>query len=266
MDHTPTLSPLMNVMVRAALKAARALKRDFGEIAHLQVSVKGPGDFVTAADLKAEGILLEELSKARPAFGFLSEESPEKIGTDPAYRWIIDPLDGTSNFMHGLPHFAISLALEKDKELVAGLIYDPIKEEMFRAEKGGGAFLNDQRIRVSSRKKLEESLIATGIPFQNAPHQPEFLSQLQKLMPKVSGIRRWGSAALDLAYVAAGRFEGYWENTVSAWDIAAGIVIVREAGGKITDLNGQHDFFSKKEIFASNGHLHTSILHLIQKK
>lgn len=256
----------MNVMVRAALKAARALKRDFGEIGHLQVSVKGPGDFVTAADLKAEGILLEELTKARPAFGFLSEESPEKIGPDPTYRWIIDPLDGTTNFMHGLPHFAISLALEKDKELIAGLIYDPIKEEMFRAEKGGGAFLNDQRIRVSSRKKLEESLLATGIPFQNFPLQPEFLSQLQKLMPKVAGVRRWGAAALDLAYVAAGRFEGYWENTISAWDIAAGIILVREAGGKVTDLNGQQDFFGKKEICASNGHLHTSILHLIQKK
>lgn len=264
MQFTPVLSPVMNVMIKAVFKAARSLKRDFGEVGHLQVSVKGPGDFATAADLRAEKILSEELLKARPTYGFLGEESAEIIGSEPDCRWIVDPLDGTSNFMHGLPHFAISVALEKNGDMVAGVIYDPVKNELFRAEKGGGAFLNDQRLRVSSRKKLDDSLLATGIPFQQAAKQPEFLQQLHMVMPKVAGVRRWGAAALDMAYVAAGRYEGYWENTVSLWDIAAGIVIVREAGGKVTDIEGQNNF-TNRSVVATNGHLHTSVLHLIQK-
>lgn len=234
-----TASGLHNIMMGAARKAARALNRDFGEVEHLQVSKKGPADFVTAADRKAEEVLVEELSASRPGYGFLLEEAGEIKGTDPSHRFIIDPLDGTTNFLHSVPHFCISIALERSGELVAGVIYDPIRDEMFRAEKGKGAFLNDRRIRVSNRSKLETSLLATGIPFKGKPGHAQSLREIHRLSQQVSGIRRFGSAALDLAWLAAGRYDGFWERNLQIWDIAAGIVLIREAGGMISNMDGE---------------------------
>src|SRR5689334_12091471 len=231
-------SALLNVMTKAVDKAARGLKRDFGEVEQLQVSTKGPSDFVSNADLKADRILREELAKARPGFSFLTEESGTIAGSDTEHRWIIDPLDGTTNFLHGLPHFAISVALEKSGDIVAGVIYDPIKNEMFVAEKGGGAFLNDRRIRVSARTSLGESMLATGIPFRGHGDRDSVVKQLHAAMRETAGVRRFGAAALDLAYVAAGRYEGFWEEDLSPWDVAAGILLVREAGGYVSDLKG----------------------------
>ncbi len=249
-------SPVMNVMVKAARRAGRALIRDFGEVEQLQISKKGPADFVTAADLKAEKTLKEDLSKARPGYGFLMEESGEEVGTDKSHRWIVDPIDGTTNFVHGLPQFAISIALERDSQLVAGVIYNPITDEMFSAEKGKGAYLNDQRrLRVSARTNLEESLIATGIPFKGKPGFDQFARELDAVMPMVAGIRRFGSAALDLAFVAAGRFDGFWERDLKPWDMAAGIVLVREAGGLVHDLDGGADMLTKGTILAAAGGL-----------
>lgn len=262
-----SLSPNLNVMSNAAFRAARGLVKDFGEVEHLQVSRKGPGDFVTNADKFAERNIHKELSKARPEHGFLMEESGEIPGTS-GFRWIVDPLDGTSNFMHGIPHFAISIALEKEGgEIIAGLIYDPVKDEMFMAEKGYGAFLNDRRIRVSSRKDMSHALLGTGIPFaSNSKSDMEYCqSTLTELMPQVAGIRRMGAASLDMAYVAAGRFEGYWESPIESWDVAAGIIIVKEAGGFVTDLKGSDDMLKKKEILASNGVLHRHILKAVKK-
>jgi myo-inositol-1(or 4)-monophosphatase len=229
-------SALYHVMSAAALKAARGLKRDFGEVEQLQVSVKGPGDFVSTADLKAERILREELAKARPQFGFLMEESGETKGRDGRHRWIVDPLDGTTNFLHGIPHWAISIGLEQDGELVAGLVYAPIADEMFFAEKGGGAYLNDRRLRVSARRKLDESLIGTGIPFAGHGDHERYLRTLRAAIGITTGVRRMGVASLDLAYVAAGRFDGFWEYGLKSWDMAAGLVLVREAGGTIGGL------------------------------
>jgi myo-inositol-1(or 4)-monophosphatase len=249
-------SALLNVMTRAVDKAARGLKRDFGEVEQLQVSTKGPSDFVSNADLKAERILREELAKARPGFGFLAEESGESAGSDGEHRWLIDPLDGTTNFLHGLPHFCISVGLEKAGEIVAGVILDPIKNEMFVCEKGGGAFLNDRRLRVSARKSLGESLLATGIPFRGHGQPEDFTQQLAFAMRETAGVRRFGAAALDLAYVAAGRYEGFWEEGLSPWDVAAGILLVREAGGFVSDLKGGQNMLHGGSILASNGLLH----------
>jgi myo-inositol-1(or 4)-monophosphatase len=249
-------SALLNVMTAAVQKTARGLVRDFGETENLQVSKKGPGDFVSAADKKAEQTLIAELTKARPNYGFLLEESGEIEGTDTSNRWIIDPLDGTTNFLHGIPHFSISIALERDGELAAGVIYEPITDQMFTAEKGQGAHLNDNRIRVSARRSLEESLFATGIPFARKEDHDRFLAQLKSAMTVSAGIRRFGSAALDLAYVAAGRFEGFWEIGLKSWDMAAGIVLVREAGGFVTDLAGGGDMLETGDIIAANDFLH----------
>ena len=209
-------SPVLNVMANAALKAARGLLRDFGEVEQLQVSVKGPGDFVSTADLKAERTLKNELTRARPGYGLLFEEGGAEAGTDPRHRWIVDPLDGTTNFLHGIPHFAISIALERDGEIVAGLIYDPVRDEMYSAEKGLGAFVNDRRLRVSARRQLADAVIGTGMPFGNRGDQPTYLATLAAVMAGTSGVRRMGAAALDLAYVAAGRFDGFWEFAVVA--------------------------------------------------
>ncbi|TAN49226.1 MAG: inositol monophosphatase, partial [Rhodospirillales bacterium] len=219
-------SPLMNVMEAAVRKAARRLVRDFGEVEHLQVSVKGAADFVSTADLNAEKTLVQELSKARPGWGFLLEEGGEKKG-DGHHVFVIDPLDGTTNFLHGLPQFAISVALVKDDEIMAGIVYNPITDEMFWAEKGQGAWLNERRLRVSARKKLEESLFATGLPYKGRPGHEAALDQTGRVLAVSSGVRRMGSAALDLAYVAAARFDGYWEENIKPWDMAAGIVLVR---------------------------------------
>jgi len=233
---SPRLSPALNVVVSAVRKVGRRLLRDFGEVEQLQVSMKGPGDFVSQADLRAEQTLREDLSKARPNFAFLMEESGAHGDKDWEWRWVVDPLDGTTNFLHGIPHWAISIGIEKriseDKtEIVAGVIYNPVVDELFWAEKGMGAFLNDKRLRVSGRREMNTALFATGIPFAAIPRKAEFAHALVRLMPQVSGIRRFGSAALDLAWTAAGRYDGYWELGVQKWDIAAGLGLVREAGG-----------------------------------
>jgi myo-inositol-1(or 4)-monophosphatase len=258
-------SATINVMVQAALKAARGLVRDFGEIGHLQVSKKGPADFVSSADLKADRLLREELQKARPNYGFLTEEGEDIQGSDPTARWIIDPLDGTTNFLHGIPHFAISIALEKDDDIVAGVIYDPIKDELFYAEKGMGTYLNNKRIRISDRKVLSECLMATGIPFRGHGNGEKFIDGLLPIMQETSGVRRLGAAALDLAYVAAGRFDGYWERDLSPWDIAAGILLVREAGGFVTDFASKPVTPFSNELIATSPHLHGSLLKLIKR-
>lgn len=252
-------SPLLNVMVNAVIKAGRNLIHDFGEVQHLQVSMKGPGDFVSAADRRTEQILKQELHKARPNYGFLCEESGEAIGENKEVRWIIDPLDGTTNFLHGIPHFAISVALEKEGFLIAGIVYDPVKDELFWAEKGRGAYLNDRRLRVSSRKKLEVSLLGTGIPFATHGNSSLFAKQVEHIAPKVAGIRRMGAASLDLAYVAAGRFEAFWEADLKPWDIAAGMLMVLEAGGSISQCDGSPYKIGDSSLLASNTTLHKEL-------
>lgn len=252
-------SALINVMVRAAEKAARGLVRDFGEVEHLQVSRKGPADFVSAADMKAERTLKEELQKARPDFGFLMEESGASKGADSSVRWIVDPLDGTTNFLHGIPHFAISIAAEKNGEVIAGVVYEPINDQMFWAEKGQGAFLNHQRLRVSARRQLADAVLATGIPFKGRGDHGQFLAEAEALMSEVAGIRRFGAASLDLAYVAAGRYDGYWERGLSAWDVAAGQLMVTEAGGFVGEIGGGRDPVFGGTILAANSHLNLII-------
>ena len=260
-------SAALNVMMKAAEKAGRALIRDFGEVEQLQVSRKGPADFVSTADKKAEKIIMQELSRARPDYGFLMEEGGKVEGEDPNRRFIIDPLDGTTNFLHGLPHFAVSIGLEEKGEIIAGCVYDPIKDEMFWAEKGKGAFLNDRRLRVSARARLSDCIFATGIPFmgiqQDGGHEL-FLKRLEKVMAKTAGVRRWGAASLDLAYVAAGRYDGFWERGLSPWDVAAGVIIVTEAGGFVTDNQGRKYKTETKDIVASNDKIHTSLLDLLR--
>jgi myo-inositol-1(or 4)-monophosphatase len=259
-------SALMNVMTAAVLKAGRALKRDFGEVENLQVSVKGPGDFVTAADNRAEKTLFDELSRARPGYGFLMEEGGLVEGSDKSHTWHIDPLDGTSNFLHGVPIFCVSLALEREGQLVAGVIYNPATDDLFVAEKGQGAFQNNRRMRVAARRSLSESMIACGIP-PLARHEDHarFKLELAAAMAKVGNIRRLGAAALDLAMVAAGRFDGYWERGINPWDIAAGVVMVREAGGFVSDLDGGSDMLGKKEICAGNETIHRQLVETLRK-
>jgi myo-inositol-1(or 4)-monophosphatase len=241
------------------------LRRDFGEVEQLQVSHKGPSDFVTAADIKAEKTLRAELQKARPRFGFLMEESGEIQGEDGKHRWIIDPIDGTTNFLHGIPHFAISIGLEMEGEMIAGLVYNPIVEEVFWAEKGQGAFLNDKRLRVSARNRMSEAVMATGIPFHGRPGHEPFIDQMGRVMKDVAGIRRMGAASLDLAYVAAGRFEGFWEAGLQPWDIAAGVLLVREAGGFVTDFKGDKNVLASGNVVAANAKLHKQFLDLVVK-
>jgi myo-inositol-1(or 4)-monophosphatase len=258
-------SALLNVMVAAALKAGRGLARDFGEVENLQVSLKGPGNFVSAADHKAEETLVRELQKARPGYAFLTEESGVIDGPDKTNRWIIDPLDGTTNFLHGMPHWAISIGLERrlpdgTSEVQAGLIYAPAVDEMFWAEKGTGAFVNERRLRVSARRDISEAVFATGIPFGavSAPRRQAFSRTLSALMPQVAGIRRFGAASLDLAWVAHGRFDGYWELGIKPWDICAGLILVREAGGYATDV-ADGDPLVTSNIVAGNPHLHPKL-------
>lgn len=266
------LSPVMTVMQNAAQKAARRLLRDFNEVEQLQVSIKGPGDFVSQADLRAEQTIREELERARPGYAFLMEESGASGSDNWSWRWIVDPLDGTTNFLHGLPHWAISIGLQRrlpdgSAELAAGLIYNPAAGEMFWAEKGTGAFLNERRMRVSARRDMHEALFATGIPFAKVParQRDQFSHVLNTLMPQVAGVRRFGAAALDLAWVAAGRYEGYWEFGIKPWDCAAGILIVREAGGYCTapdgtDLSSLPDDVS---IVAGNVKLHGKLQEIV---
>lgn len=259
------VSALMNVMVQAAIKAGRRLKRDFGEVENLQVSVKGPADFVTSADKQAEKTLYEELKKARPKYGFLMEEGGEIEGIDKQHRWIIDPLDGTTNFLHGIPMFAISLALESQGTLQAALVYNPITEELFTAEKGAGAFLNDRRLRVAARRNLSSCVIGTGIPHIGRPEHGKFLLELSDLMSETAGIRRMGAASLDLAYVAAGRLDGFWERGLQPWDMAAGMLLIAEAGGYATDLGGGKKIFESGTIIAGNEIVHKKLMALLKK-
>ncbi|MDG1995575.1 MAG: inositol monophosphatase family protein, partial [Emcibacteraceae bacterium] len=232
-------SALINVMEKAARKAGGRLARDFGEIENLQVSRKGPADFVSKADIKAEATITEELQYARPQFGFIREEGADIPPKEGNSVWIVDPLDGTTNFLHGIPHFAISIALEQDGEVTAAIIYNPITDDMFWAEKGKGAWLNNRRLKVSGRKDLKECVLATGIPFHARPHQETFVTNLEHIMGEVAGVRRFGSAALDLAWVAAGRYDGFWEEGLQSWDIAAGILMVREARGMVSEFDGR---------------------------
>ena len=246
-------------MSETAVKAARAVLRDFSELEKLQVSRKGTADFVTAADTKSEKIIREGLARARPDFGFLGEEGGETLGVDRNHRWIIDPIDGTTNFMHGIPHFAITFALEFRGEVTAGIVLDPVKNEEYFAEKGRGAFMNGVRLRVSGRNDPTQALAATGIPFAGCEGHAQYMRELLHIMPKVAGIRRFGAAALDLAYVASGRFEVYWENGIKLWDAAAGALLVREAGGKVSDLSGGDDY-PQAGILAGNPHMHAALL------
>jgi len=245
-------SALLNVMIAAARKAARSLKRDFGEVENLQVSLKGPANFVSAADRRAEETLYAELSKARPGYGFLGEEGGVREGDDKTHRWIVDPLDGTTNFLHGIPQFAISIALEREGAIVAGLVYNPANDEMFIAEKGKGAFLNDRRIRVGGRKQLREAVLACGLAHIGHGDHEVVKRETGAMLGQVAGLRRLGASALDLAWVAAGRFDGYWERSLSPWDIAAGIIIVREAGGYVSDCEGADQMLDKGSIAAGN--------------
>jgi myo-inositol-1(or 4)-monophosphatase len=261
-------SAIINVMAMAADKAGRRLVRDFGEVEQLQVSRKGPADFVSSADTRAERVLRESLSQAHPDFGMLLEESGTIEGKDSRHRWIVDPLDGTTNFLHGLPHFCISIALERDGQVIAGIIYDPIKDELFWAERGLGAYVNDKRLRISGRTKMADAVFATGIPFlgiQDGPGHNKFLGQLGRVMAGCAGIRRFGSAALDLAYVAAGRYDGYWENGLNPWDVAAGVLLVREAGGQVTDIAGRRYELGASEICAGNDQLHQPLRKLLRE-
>jgi myo-inositol-1(or 4)-monophosphatase len=258
-------SALLNVMMQAARKAARSLKRDFGEVERLQVSLKGPGNFVSAADRRAEEILYEELTKARPGYGFLGEEGGRRAGADKTNTWIVDPLDGTTNFLHGIPQFAISIALERDGIIVAGLIYNPANDELYTAERGKGAFLNDRRLRVAARRRLEDAVVACGLPHRGRGGLAEFRKEFAPVQEKVVGLRRFGAAALDLAWIAAGRIDAYWERNLSPWDMAAGIVLVREAGGFASDLDGGEAMFTKGHIIAGNEAMHGDLLRVLQQ-
>ncbi len=258
-------SALLNVMVQAATKAGRSLARDFGEVQNLQVSLKGPGDYVSQADRKAEEIIYNELARARPGYSFLMEERGVVDGDDGQHRWIVDPLDGTTNFLHGIPLFAVSIALERQGQLVAGLVYNPAMDELYTAERGGGAFLNDRRLRVAARSRLSDCVIGTGIPHLGRGHHGNALIELRNVMGEVSGIRRMGAAALDLAYVAAGRLDGFWEANLSPWDMAAGALLIREAGGFVSDGEGGQDMFDKGTIVAGNEAIHRALLKQLRK-
>ena len=256
-------SALLNVMVGAASKAGRRLAREFGEVENLQVSVKGPSDFVTKADRQAEETVREELMKARPTYGFLGEEGQEIEGSDGQHRWIVDPLDGTTNFLHSIPQFAVSIALERRmagrRSIVAAVVYNPVLDELYTAEKGAGAFLNDRRIRVSARGRLSDSVVFNGLPHLGRGDHGRFLLQVRQVMSRVAGMRRFGAASLDLAAVAAGRGDGYWEEGLQPWDIAAGVLLVREAGGFVTDLDGNDDVVMGGDVVAGNEAIHRQL-------
>lgn len=256
----------LNVMIKAARKAGRGLVKDFGEVEQLQVSVKGAGDFVTKADIEAEKVLKEELMGARPTYGWMAEESPEEEGQDPTRRWIVDPLDGTTNYLHGLPHWAVSIALEHKGQIVAGVVYDAAKDEMFFAEKGAGAWMNETRLRVAGRNRMIESIFATGLPFGGRADLPETLKDLGRLLPVTAGVRRFGAASLDLAYVAAGRYDGFWERRLKPWDLAAGVIIVKEAGGLVEAIRPGGNVVEDGEIVCSNEAIFTSFAKVIRAK
>ncbi|MBN9308710.1 inositol monophosphatase family protein [Devosia sp.] len=258
-------SALLNIMVQAATKAGRSLAKDFGEVENLQVSVKGPADFVSNADRRAEQIVFEELQKARPTYSFLGEEGTEVKGSDGQHRWIVDPLDGTTNFLHGIPMFAVAIALERGEEIVASVIYNPVMDELFTAEKGGGAWLNDRkRLRVATRRHLADAVIVTGINSQGRALDLLQLKQLAQVTPAVAGIRRTGSASTDLAWLAAGRFDGYWEAGLKPWDVAPGMLMVREAGGTTTDYAGTAGSIWNGQVISGNENIQGQLLKIVK--
>jgi myo-inositol-1(or 4)-monophosphatase len=257
-------NPVTNVMEAAARKASRGLIRDFGEVEHLQVSMKGPANFVSAADKRAEEIIFAELSKARPGYGFLMEERGEVKGTDAAHQFVVDPLDGTTNFLHSIPLFAISIGLVKDGIPIAGVIFNPVADELYVAERGQGAYLNQRRLRVAARKRLGDAVISCGIPHHERGDHERFRRELAVLQKEVAGLRRTGAAALDMAWVAAGRFDGFWERDLAAWDLAAGIIIVQEAGGFVTDLDGGMETMKKGSVAAGNADIHGALLQALK--
>jgi myo-inositol-1(or 4)-monophosphatase len=256
----------LNVMMKTARRAGRALLKDFGEVENLQVSTKGPGDFVTRADKNAEFMIREALMDARPTYGFLGEEGTEIEGADPTRRWIVDPLDGTTNYLHGLPHWAVSIALEHKGQIVIGVIYDPMKDELFFAEKGSGAWLNEKRLRVSGRSKMSESIFSTGLPFAGRADLPATLQDLARILPTCAGVRRWGAASLDLAYVAAGRYDGFWERRLKSWDMAAGLIIVREAGGMVESINPANNIIESGEVICGAEAIYEKFSKVIRSK
>ena len=258
-------SALLNVMVQAARKAGASLARDFGEVQNLQVSLKGPGDYVSQADRKAEEIIHAELSRARPGYSFLMEERGEVPGDDGQHRWLVDPLDGTTNFLHGIPIFSVSIALERQGQLVAGVIFNPAMDELYTAERGGGAFLNDRRLRVAARKVLSDAVIGCGVPHLGRGNHGKFLIELRHAMGEVAGVRRMGAVALDLAYVAAGRFDGFWERDLMPWDTAAGILLIREAGGYASDLEGGNAVFDTGTVVAGNEYIHKALREVLHR-
>jgi myo-inositol-1(or 4)-monophosphatase len=258
-------SAILNVMIKAAYRAGRSLKRDLGEVENLQVSLKGPRNFVTAADRRAEDIVREELAKARPDYGFLGEEGGARTGADKSHRWIVDPLDGTTNFLHGIPHFAVSIALERNGAIVAALTYNPANDELYVAERGKGAFLNDRRIRVAARQRLADAVVACGLPHYGRGDLELGRHEIAAAQQNYAGLRRFGAATLDLAWVAAGRFDAFWERDLSPWDLAAGILLVREAGGFVSDLDGGDAVLSKGSVAAGNDTMHRELLRLIKE-
>ena len=256
-----TRSALINVMHKAATAASRGMLRDFGEVENLQVSRKGPADFVSRADTNAERVIKSELQKARPDWGFVMEESGHVDGANPDMPvWIVDPLDGTTNFLHGIPHFAVSAALERNGTLVAGVVYNPITDEMFTAERGQGAFGPGGRLRVAGRDKLADAVLACGAPHGERAGRDEFIEEMQTLLPSIAGLRRFGAASLDLAFVAAGRFDGFWERGLAPWDMAAGIVLLRESGGLVSDLTNRQKMMESGDIITANEHIHAALL------
>ena len=254
----------LNIMIKAARRAGKALVKDFREVENLQVSTKGPGDFVTRADREAERVIKEDLMGARPTYGWLGEETGEQEGQDPTRRWIVDPLDGTTYFLHGMPHWAVSIALEHKGEIVSAVVFDAAKDEMFWAEKGSGAWMNDRRLRVSGRRAMHEAVFATGVPFSTKKTLPATLADLARLMPACAGMRRWGVASLDLAYVAAGRFDGFWERELQPWDIAAGLLLVKEAGGLVGPVREGYDILEKGALICANENLFAPLTKIIR--
>jgi len=257
-------SALINVMVKAARRAGRSLKRDLGEIEHLQVSLKGPANFVSLADKRAEEMIHDDLAKARPGYGFIGEEGGARPGSDTSHTWIVDPLDGTTNFLHGIPQFAISIALQREGTLIAGVIYNPANDELYIAERGKGAFLNDQRLRVAGRRKLHECVVACGLPHIGRGGHDVALKEMEALQDKVAGFRRFGAASLDMAYVASGRLDGYWERNLQPWDIAAGQIIVRESGGIVTGIEGHDNALTSKNVLCGNEFVHAELVKILK--
>jgi myo-inositol-1(or 4)-monophosphatase len=257
-------SALINVMVKAARRAGRSLKRDLGEIENLQVSLKGPANFVSLADKRAEEMLYEDLNKARPGYGFIGEEGGSREGSDKSHTWIVDPLDGTTNFLHGIPQFAISIGLRREDTVIAGVIYNPANDELYIAERGKGAFLNDQRLRVAGRRQLGDCVVACGLPHMGRGDHDLSRREMMEIQNKVAGLRRFGAASLDMAFIAAGRLDGYWERNLSSWDMAAGAIMIREAGGTLSCVDGKSDPLETGNVICGNEYIHAELVKILR--